>query len=449
MADPKEPDLGTTGVTPRGAQPSGTGRPPLRQLYTEIAQLVTMAGHSERPVAGSAAGKIGLIEDAYMLVEGDRVARVGRMRDLKPTLLREATVHEVGRRVVVPGFVDPHTHACFTGWRAQEFRQRVLGATYREIMEAGGGILSTVEAVRAASQGELEAALSEFLGQMLAQGTTTVEVKSGYGLATSDELKQLRAIREVGRLQPVEVVPTFLGAHQVPPEFRNNRAGYVQLLVEEMLPAVARAGLAEACDVFCEEGVFSVEETRQILLRGRELGLKVKLHADELAGSGGAELAGELAALSADHLLQPSDAGLERLKEAGTVAVLLPGTALFLGSDRFAPARRMVEMGIPVALATDFNPGSSPLQSMPLVMSLACVRMGLSPEEALVAATINAAHALGRADRVGSLEPGKQADFVLVDAPGYLHLAYRFGAPLVEQVFKRGRSVWRRAPEQV
>ena len=289
--------------------PARAGRAPLRQLFTEIAQLVTVADHSREPARGSAAGDIGLIEDAFMLVEGERIVQVGSMKELQPSLLREAAVHAVGRRVVVPGFVDPHTHACFVGWRAAEFRQRVLGATYREIMEAGGGILSTVRAVRAASQGELEAALVEFLGQMLAHGTTTAEVKSGYGLSLEDELKQLRAIAGTARLQPVELVPTFMGAHQVPPEFRDDRAGYVKLLIDQLLPAVVDQGLAEACDVFCEEGVFTVEESRQILLRARELGLRVKLHADELAGSGGAELGGELAAVSADHLLQPSEEG--------------------------------------------------------------------------------------------------------------------------------------------
>nr|PZN39525.1 MAG: imidazolonepropionase [Bacillota bacterium] len=408
-------------------------------LIRNAAQVVTVAGFSRRPQVGEEFGRLGIIENGYVAVAGERIAGVGPMADC-PRPGPGTRVIDAAGRAVLPGFVDPHTHVIYAGDRTHEFGMRLRGATYQEIARAGGGILSTVAATRAATEEELIEATRRRLDRMLLAGTTTAEVKSGYGLTVADELKLLRAIRRLDALHPIDLVPTFMGAHEVPQEYRHDPEAYVRLVIEEMLPRAA--ALAEFNDVFCEEGVFTPDQSRRILEAGKRYGLAPKIHADELApGLGGAELAAEVGAVSADHLLHASEEGLRRLAGAGTVAVLLPGTPFFLMMDRYAPARRMVELGVPVALATDCNPGSCPIESMAVVMGLACLKMGLTPAQALVAATINAAHAIRRADQVGSIEVGKLADLIILSEPTYEAIPYRFGSNLVETVVKRGRVV--------
>ncbi|HYM25053.1 MAG TPA: imidazolonepropionase [Vicinamibacterales bacterium] len=350
-----------------------------------------------------------------------------------------AVVIDAAGGAVVPGFVDPHTHAVFAGDRRPELRRRLGGATYAEIAAGGGGILSTVGATRAATEDELVAATRPRLDEMLRSGTTTCEIKSGYGLTTGDELKLLRA---VGRLQAehaIDIAPTFLGAHEVPAEHRASRRQYIDVIVGEMIPAVAREGLAEWCDVFCETGVFTPEESREILEAGKSAGLKPRIHADELGLSGGSQVAAEVCARSADHLIFANEACADSLAAAGVVATLLPSAAFYLKLGRFAPARLFIDRGVAVALATDVNPGGGFSPSMPFVMALACFAMGLTFEEALVASTINAAYALDRHGAVGSLEPGKQLDAVLVHGPAIDLI--RVGAPVIRCVVKKGTVV--------
>jgi imidazolonepropionase len=343
--------------------------------------------------------------------------------------------------VVIPGLVDSHTHLLYAGDRVEEFGWRLAGATYAEIADRGGGINTTVRAVRAASNAELADQTRSRLRRCLAGGVTTVEIKSGYGLNLADELRSLHVVAELDREGPWELVPTFLGGHVVPPEFANNRAGYLRLLKEEMLPAVAESGLARFCDVFCDRGAFDLQESREILLEARRLGMGLKIHADELTRLGGAELAAELAAVSADHLLCIEQAGIEALAHSQTVATLLPGTALFLGLA-FAPARAIINRGIPVALATDSNPGTCPCENLLLIGSLACTQMRMSPIEALAGMTLHGAAALALDGRLGSFEVGKQADFVICDVKRFEQLFYEFGANHVRKVFKRGRLVF-------
>ena len=340
---------------------------------------------------------------------------------------------------VVPGFVDPHTHVVFAGDRRAELRRRLSGSTYAEIAADGGGILGTVIATRAASETALAAETRVRLDEMLRCGTTTCEAKSGYALTTEGELKMLRTVSSLAAAHPIELSPTFMGAHEVPSEYRNRRRGYIDLIVEDMLPAVAHEGLAEWCDVFCETGVFTPDESRQILEAGRAAGLKPRIHADELGASGGAKVAAEVGARSADHLIFVDEAGAAALAAAGTVATLLPIAAFYLKLGRFAPARMLIERGVAVALATDVNPGAGYSPSMPFAMALACFGMNLTFEEALVAATINAACSLDRQDRIGSLEPGKQMDAVVVKGPA-INLI-RVGADTIRAVVKRGQIV--------
>jgi imidazolonepropionase len=347
---------------------------------------------------------------------------------------------------LIPGFVDPHTHLPWAGTREEEFAARLAGKTYQEIAAAGGGILSTVAATRRASREELVGNVKRRLDQMLAWGTTTAEAKSGYGLNLEDELKQLEAIRAAAAAHPVDLVPTLLAAHEVPAEYRGDvqsRKRYLDLICEEIVPAAAAAGLARFCDVFCETGVFDAAESRRVLAAGVAAGLLPRLHADEFADSGGAELAAELSALSADHLMAVSPAGIDALARSGVTAVLLPGTSFFLMKERYAPARQLVAAGVPVALATDCNPGSSHTESMPMVIWLAVLKLGLSIEESLTAATLNSACSLGLGAEVGSVEVGKRADLVLLDAPNLLHLVYHYGVNPVAAVVKAGRVVRR------
>jgi len=408
-------------------------------VISNAAQLVGSAIPRGRAVIGPATRLLPIISNGALVSRDGRIDWVGPTADLPP-LPPDAEVIDATGQVVLPGFVDSHTHLIFAGSRADEFEQRLQGLTYQQIAERGGGINATVSRVRAASKDELKALARPRLRRLLQHGVTTVEVKSGYGLTVADEIKCLEAIAELNAEGPLELVPTFLGAHAVPPEYRGDRDGYLRLLIDDMLPEVARCRLAEFCDVFCETGVFSVEESRRILVRARDLGFRLKLHADELTPLGGAELAARLGATSADHLLCVTDAGIDALARSGTVATLLPGTAFFLGMP-YAPARRLIERGVPVALASDCNPGTCPTENLPLVGVMACTQMKMLPAEAVNALTLNAAAALGRSDRVGSLEPGKQADLVICDVPDYRHLFYHFGINHVRRVIKRGRVV--------
>jgi imidazolonepropionase len=407
-------------------------------------QLVTLGG-AARPRMGAEMRELSIIEDGAMLVGADgRIERVGSRGEVEPHITDEREVIDAGRRVVMPGFVDAHAHPVFAGTRANEFEQRAAGATYQEIAAAGGGIRASVRATRAASEDELVAASKRYAAWFLRGGTTTVEAKSGYGLSVEDELKMLRAVRRLDAETPLQYVPTFLGAHEVPDEYRARRADYVELIIEEMLPRVAAERLAEYCDVFCEERVFTVDESRRILLAARAHGLGLRLHADQLSLSGGALLASELSAATADHLEHTDAAGIAALRAARVQPVLLPGSVYALGSRRYPAAREMIEAGLAVVLATDFNPGSSPTPSMPLVLSLASTHMRLTPAEGIVAATINAAYSLGRGREIGSLETGKRADFCLHDCADYRELSYFFGIEHAHAVYVGGRLAVKR-----
>jgi imidazolonepropionase len=355
------------------------------------------------------------------------------------SLTTSATVIDAGHRAVVPGFVDPHTHAAFAGDRSDELRRRLAGATYAEIAASGGGIVSSVSATRTAGAPELTAATRRRLDEMLRCGTTTCEIKSGYGLTTEAELKTLSVIRTLAEEHSIDIAATFMGAHEVPIEYRDDRRRYIDLVIGEMIPAVARERLAEWCDVFCERGVFTPEESFAILSAARDAGMQLRIHADELGATGGSRVAADLGVRSADHLIYVDEAGADGLARAGVVATLLPIAALYLKLGRFAPARMLIDRGVAVALATDVNPGGGFSPSMPFAMTLACFSMGLTFEEALVASTINAAYALDRHDRVGSLEAGKQLDAVIVDGPAIDLI--RVGAPTIHTVIKKGRIV--------
>jgi imidazolonepropionase len=354
-----------------------------------------------------------------------------------------AEVVDFGDRLVTPGFVDPHTHPVFAATREDEFELRVMGRSYEEIAKAGGGIRNSARRLRGIATQELAADLRQRADRFLLLGTTTIEAKSGYGLSTDAELRSLEAIQQVSSDHALEMVPTFLGAHEIPDEYQGNREEYIRILCEEMIPAVAARKLAEACDVFCEEHVFTVAESRRILACARDFGLQLKLHADEIKPTGGAELAAEMGALSADHLVAVTPDGMDRMKDAGVIPILLPGTSFFLGLPADAPGEEMLRRGLCPALATDFNPGSCPTRSMPLIMTLACLKYRMTPAQALGAATWNAAWSIGRGATLGSLAPGYQADLAVFDLPSVQALPYLFGENFVHTVVKKGRVVVR------
>jgi len=410
-------------------------------------QLLTLAG-PRRPRVGGELRQLSIIEDGALFVRGDRIEIADRRREVERLIDGDCEVIDAGRRVVMPGFVDAHTHPVFAGLRANEFEQRAGGATYREIAARGGGIRSTVRATRNASLSDLIKAGKRYSEWFLRGGTTTIEAKSGYGLTIEDELKILRAIRQLNSETPLRYVSTFLGAHDIPLEYRSRRATYVSLVINEMLPRVVEEKLAEYCDVFCEADVFTNDETRQILSAARGQGLGLRVHADQLSLSGGARLAAELNAATADHLEHTDAAGIAALKAAKVQPVLLPGSVYALGSRQYPPAREMIEAGLGIVLATDFNPGSSPTPSIPMVLSLACTQMKMTPAEAVTAATINAAYSLRRGDEIGSLEKGKRADFVIHDCEDYRELAYFFGIEHARQVYASGNLVFDRATGQ-
>jgi imidazolonepropionase len=405
-------------------------------IVRHIRQLMTCAGGPRR---GSAQREVPIVSDGAVAADGERIVFAGRDADLPESIANASDAEVIDGRAlsVVPGFVDAHTHAMFAGDRRDELRRRLTGTTYAQIAADGGGIVATVRATRAASERDLVETTRARLDEMLAAGTTTAEVKSGYGLDVETEMKMLRALQTLSASHPVDLVPTFMGAHEIPVDYRERRDEYVRLVIDEMLPRVADERLAEWCDVFCETGVFTPDESRRILEAGAARGLELRIHADELAPSGGSLVAADVGARSADHLIFVPDEGIDAMARAGVVATLLPSAAFYLKLGRFAPARRLIDAGVPVALATDVNPGGGFSPSMPFAMTLACFGMGLTFEESLVAATINAAHSLNLADRVGSLEPGKLMDAVLVSGDAIELI--RVGARSVAGVIKRGK----------
>lgn len=416
----------------------------MRPLFVRRArQLVTLAGSSAAPLVKEKMSDLGIIENGSVWIENGTIVAVGADDELTRQFadrLAEAEVIDAKGKTVTPGLVDPHTHLVYAGSREHEWTMRLGGATYMEIMNAGGGIHATTKATREASEEMLYEESKRRLDQFLLHGVTTVEAKSGYGLSLEHEIKQLEVAKRLDDTHPVDIVSTFLGAHAVPPEWKHDPDEYVRLVIDEMIPEVSRRGLAEFNDVFCERGVFTPDQARLILEAGKEHGLTPKIHADEIEPYGGAELAAEVGAISADHLLRASDEGIRRMADGGVIGVLLPGTAFFLMTQA-ADARRLIDAGVPVALATDCNPGSSPTVSLPLVMSLACLHMRMTPAEALAAATINAAHAIGRAHMIGSLEPGKKADLVVFNVPNYVQIMYYYGVNHAETVIKDGKVV--------
>lgn len=404
-------------------------------------ELITVANCSRRPKIKGEMDDLNIIEDGALAVSGDRIVFVGETSYLTREIRWDdsrATVIDASEHVVMPGFIDPHTHAVFGGSRAEEFVQKLKGATYLEILEKGGGILKTVRETRGLSVQALASTSKIYLDNMLLHGTTTVEIKSGYGLDRENELKMLLTIQSLQKGHPMDIIPTFMGAHAIPPEYKDNPDEYVDMVLD-MLPEARE--YAEFCDVFCEQGAFTLAQSRRILTAAKELGFKLKFHAGEFNDIGGAELAADLGAITADHLDWISEDGMNKMAEKGVIGVLLPSVTFYLGGEHYAPAAAMMNKGVPVALSTDFNPGSSPTENMQMVIALACIKMKLTPEQAINAATINAAYAINRAHEVGSLEVGKKADFIFLRLPSYIHLPYRFGINHVTRVIKEGRLV--------
>ncbi|HSV63412.1 MAG TPA: imidazolonepropionase [Chthoniobacterales bacterium] len=385
--------------------------------------------------------ELAIINDGGMLIRDGRIEQVGPSNEIANALPRDTEVIDANGKVVLPGFVDAHAHPVFAGDRVDEFEMRAQGATYEQIADSGGGIRSTVRKTRAASPEQLLAQAKKHAAWFLRAGTTTVEAKSGYGLTEDDELKMLRVIRRLNAETPLEFVPTFLGAHAVPDEFQSAPEQYVSLVIHKMLPRVVEEQLAENCDVFCERGYFDIAEAEKILKAAQDHGLRLRMHVDQLTNSGGAFLAARLKAATADHLEQVNAAEIGALVEAGVQPVLLPGSVYSLGKTRYPPAREMIGAGLAIVLATDFNPGSSPTTSMPMVLSLAATQMKMTPGEALTAATINPAYSLNRGDQIGSLEPGKRANFALYDCADYREIAYYFGVSLTHSVYVSGKRV--------
>ena len=404
-------------------------------LLTNIGMLATPQGKAAK--AGAEQGNIQILKDAWVLVEDGIIAQVGT--GAAPEVA-DAKVVDAEGKLVTPGLVDAHTHLIFGGWRQNELGMKLHGKTYLEIQNAGGGIQSSTNSTRNATEEELTQKAAKALDEMMSLGTTTVEAKSGYGLATEHELKALQVIKNLNDRHAMDIVPTFMGAHLVPKEYKENRKEYIRLVCEEMMPLVAEQGIAKYCDVFCEADTFDVEESRQVLEAGLKYGLRPKIHADEIEAIGGSILAGEIGAISAEHLIVCPPEGIESLAKGGVIACLLPATSFNLGAT-FAPARDMVNAGVPVAMATDFNPGSCPCLNLQFVINLGCLKYRLTPEEVLTAVTLNGAAAIDMADKVGSVEPGKQGDLVIWDAPDLDYICYRLGSNLVKTVIKRGEVI--------
>ncbi len=402
-------------------------------------EILTLSGSSSGPRTGSQMDDLGLIKNGAIAVSKDKIIACGNYDEVMEGVSKTHDTMEIDAsdKVVMPGFIDCHTHLVFAGGREDEFEQRIKGAGYLDILRSGGGIFSTVRATRAAGKGELIKKSQKHLDTMLKYGTTTVEAKSGYGLTIEDESKQLQVMKELNKIHPVDIIPTFL-VHATPPEFSSSE-DYVDFVINNMLPEMQ--GMAEYCDIFCEHDVFDPGQSGRVLTAAKQLGYKIKIHADQLTDTGGAQLAAEMHATSASHLDHISRAGIDAMANSGTMAVLLPGASFFLGYDTYSPAHEMISKGVAVALGTDFNPGSCPTESMQIILTLACIKMRISPAQAISAATINAAHAIDRADTIGSLEVGKRADVIILDVPNYKSIPYHFGVNLVQTVLKNGRIV--------
>ena len=414
-------------------------------LIRGLASLATPMGST--PKGGIEQGRIvEMIRPAVILSKG-KISRVLDESEAKTLDIGDYEIIDVTGMTLLPGFVDPHTHLVFGGTREEEFSMRLRGESYMEIMRKGGGIASSVARTREAGFAELLEATRKRLMGMASHGITTVEAKSGYGLDKETELKQLRVAKKLSEEGNVEIVSTFMGAHSVPPEYKGRESQFLDMLIREVLPTIKEEGLAEFCDIFCEKGVFSVEDSREYLKKCRDMGFRLKIHADEMSDLGGAELAAEIGATSADHLLKASEKGLRAMKEAGVIPVLLPLTAFSL-KEEYANGRRIIDMGLPAALGTDFNPGSSYSYSVPLMAALACLKMGLTPEEMLTAITLNSACAIGRGEKKGTIEAGKDADLVLIDAPSYRFLPYHFGVNQVAMTVKAGYVIYTRSDDR-
>jgi imidazolonepropionase len=385
-------------------------------------------------------GELDVKEGDAILLEGSHIKAVEKEKVLN-VQNPSARILDGNGCWAMPGFVDPHTHPVFNKTREEEFEMRIRGKSYEEIAQQGGGIRNSVRAFRAASLDQLTEITYKRIWEFLRYGTTTIEAKSGYGLSVEDELKSLRVLKKVAEILPITIIPTFLGAHEVPDEYQGRRSEYIDLVIKEMIPAVAEENLAKFCDVFTEDNVFSVEESEKILKVANDYGMRAKIHADELSYLGGAELAARVGAISADHLLMVSHEGIQAMKTAGVIPVLLPGTAFFLGKNNYAPARKMIEEGLPVALATDFNPGSSFTQNMNLILSIACTQMKMLPAETINASTLNSAKAVGLENELGSIEPGKKADIIFMDIPNFRYLPYHYGMNHVNRVMRHGEFI--------
>jgi len=413
-------------------------------IIHSASQLITVAG--DAPKRGQAQSDLGIIENGALAIRDGEIVAVGANDEIRALATNETKLIDARGRIVLPGFVDAHTHVVFAGDRAQEFEMRLRGASYLELLKAGGGIMNTVRNTRAASLEQIIAETRARLDRMMAHGTTTVEAKTGYGLDTATELKMLQAIAELDAAHPIDLIPTFIGAHAIPEEYKNRADEFVDVVVDEMLPAIQKSEIKNQkskifCDVFCDDGAFDLAQSRRILERARELGFPLKIHADEFANLGGAALAAELGAVSADHLMVTRRDEMKLMADANVIAVLLPGTTFGLGKNDFANGRAFVEENVPVALGSDMNPGTSWCESMPMAMAIATRYEKLTTAEAIVAATLNAAYASGVGERVGSLQVGKQADVLIADVPDYRYLAYRYGTNPLRMTLKRGRVV--------
>ncbi len=406
-------------------------------------QVVTMKGHTEKPAIKEAMSELDFIENGSLLIQDGEIMAIGKHEEIKQqyqSVIAESNQIDASGKIITPGLIDPHTHLVHAGTRENEYAMRLKGKSYMEIMNAGGGIHATTKATKEASFEQLYEESKERLDTFFEYGVTTVEAKSGYGLSLEHELKQLEVAKKLNEDHAIDIVSTFMGAHAVPINEKDNPEAFVNRVIHEMVPEVANKRLAKFNDVFCERGVFTPEQSRRILEAGKEHGLIPKIHADEIEPFGGAELAAELGAISADHLLKASDEGIQKMAENDVIGVLLPGTAFFLMAE-FAQARKMIDRGVPVALSTDANPGSSPTLSLQFIMNLGCLKMGMTPEEVLTATTINAAHAIDCADKIGSLEVGKKADIAIFDVPNYLMLSYKYGMNHIDTVIKGGEAV--------
>ena len=409
-------------------------------IIKNIGELLTLKGAAKPRSGEKEMNELGIIRDGAIAISDNRIEAVGTTNEIMQNYSSDLII-DAENKVVMPGFVDSHTHPVFVNTRENEFEMRIKGKTYVEISQSGGGIRSSIESVRKASEEELFKLSKQRILRMIANGTTTLEAKSGYGLSTESELKMLRVIRKLDETLPIDIVPTFLGAHEFPPEYKNNREEYIRILTEEMLPRVKEENLAKYCDIFTEKHVYTIEQSRKILSHAKKLGFKIRMHADEIEPIGGAELAAEIGAISADHLGAASDNGIKAMKNAGVIATLLPGTIFSLGMKTYARARDMIAAGLPVALATDYNPGSCNCDNMQMIITLATLQMKMTVAEAIIASTINAAYALELGDKIGSLEKGKNADILIMDMPSYKYLPYHFGSNNVKIVIKNGKII--------